>query len=157
MKFDKSRVYTSLNADELKAGDKVIVADCLDSLKFEVEKGAVIQELESIQNEMNDFRFVIERYQYNLAYLVERAKEKKWRPYKDTDEMIEDYKKRFNVDCPDYVMPLIWIKHKEWPSSKYLITGFNKSTIIVTYIEKEFTTLFDDYTYLDGTPCGIEE
>lgn len=33
MDFDKSKVYTALNADELKLGSKVIVADDLKTLK----------------------------------------------------------------------------------------------------------------------------
>ena len=32
MEFDKSRVYTALNADELKVGCKVIIADDIASL-----------------------------------------------------------------------------------------------------------------------------
>ena len=37
MKFDKSRVYTALNADELKVGSKVIVADSVRALKNAVK------------------------------------------------------------------------------------------------------------------------
>ena len=37
MEFDKSRVYTIVNADELKVGSKVIVADSLGLLKRLVE------------------------------------------------------------------------------------------------------------------------
>lgn len=33
MDFDKSKVYTTLNADELKVGSKVIVAYTLGALK----------------------------------------------------------------------------------------------------------------------------
>lgn len=33
MKFDKNKVFTALNADELPIGSKVIVADNLASLK----------------------------------------------------------------------------------------------------------------------------
>lgn len=75
MKFDVSKVYTAVNADELKKGDKVIVANCLDSLKVEVQEGVVIQVLEGVQSEIHDFRFSVEGqpYNYNLAYLVERA------------------------------------------------------------------------------------
>ena len=36
MEFDKSRVFTTVNADELKVGSKVIVADNLASLKRRV-------------------------------------------------------------------------------------------------------------------------
>lgn len=38
MEFDKSRVYTSVNADELKVGSEVICANNLDSLKCKVKQ-----------------------------------------------------------------------------------------------------------------------
>ena len=75
MEFDKSRIFTAINADELKVGDKVIVGDCLGSLKNEVELGAHVHQLKGIRDEMNDYRFVTEGYPYNLAYLVERAED----------------------------------------------------------------------------------
>lgn len=37
MKFDKSKLYTAVNADELKVGSKVFVADNLEELRTEVE------------------------------------------------------------------------------------------------------------------------
>lgn len=49
MDFDKSRVYTAVNADELKDGSKVYVADSIDTLKRYVEDGldtSTISELE---------------------------------------------------------------------------------------------------------------
>lgn len=36
MEFDKSKVYTALNADELKVGSKIIFADDLSSLQSRV-------------------------------------------------------------------------------------------------------------------------
>lgn len=39
MESDKSKVYTVLNADELKLGSGVIVADTLKDLKNKVEMG----------------------------------------------------------------------------------------------------------------------
>ena len=38
MEFDKNRVYTALNADELKVGSTVIVANDLWSLRGKVEE-----------------------------------------------------------------------------------------------------------------------
>lgn len=38
MEFDESRVYTTLNADELKIGSTIIVADNLMELKHRVKK-----------------------------------------------------------------------------------------------------------------------
>ena len=38
MKHDITRYYSAINADELKAGDKVIVADTLDGLKHKIQE-----------------------------------------------------------------------------------------------------------------------
>ena len=85
MKFDKSRVYTAINADELPIGSKVIVADNLASLKKKVaafydDENAIayITEVCDIIPENCEKRFkIVERYYdrclysyYGLAYLV---------------------------------------------------------------------------------------
>lgn len=84
MEFCKDRVFTSVNADELKAGDKVIVADCIADLKnFINDKGNVV-ELEGVRGENCDERFRVDYTNYSLAYLVERkenctnCKEGRW-------------------------------------------------------------------------------
>lgn len=164
MEFDKSRVYTALNADELKVGDKVYVADSLSDLKrlVEMNMSNCERKLKAIRKDYEINRFVVENpdfneYAYNLAYLVERAEEKKFRPYKDTDEMIADYKKRFSVDCAEYEFPLIWIKSKEIGGEKNLIIDAFESAIGISDEYVPFKSLFNSYTYLDGSPCGVEE
>lgn len=238
MKFDKSRVYTVINAEELKAGDKVIVADTIEILKERVEKEHKICELLGVASEKNPYRFAIDDVLYALAYLVERAenctnceyqsrseclKEKKdnilyccefyksrtlkgcdncihadikdsgtmlcrmgfldctpphnficsdyepktepkaephYRPFKDTDELIKVWCNK----CPAHnhrdrglTMPLIWVKNKG-DGSKVLITGFNQDdNEIMIYDCINLTDLFEHFTFLDGSPCGVEE
>ena len=78
MEFDRSRVYGAVNADELKAGDKVITARCMADLKIYVEADAKPNIIELIQDETNTDRFTCKHYGSNktydspLAYLVER-------------------------------------------------------------------------------------
>ena len=78
MKFDKSRVYTVLNADELKHGDKVFLADTITYLKTLVRVEGHMLEIDYIAGEDSKSRFCFynkendEIYSYNLAYLVER-------------------------------------------------------------------------------------
>ena len=78
MEFDKSRCFTSLNADELRAGDKVITARCMADLKTWVEADAEPNVIELIQDETNTNRFTCKCFGSNktydspLAYLVER-------------------------------------------------------------------------------------
>ena len=85
MEFDKSRCYSAINADELKAGDKVIVADSLGFLRQEVERGNYIEPLRKVLDESHLQRFKTPSgADWGLAYLVERkenctnCKEGRW-------------------------------------------------------------------------------
>lgn len=86
MEFDKSRIYTAVNADELKAGSRVCVADNLSNLKskFYKRKTAI---LSKIQSEVYQYRFCVENFNFALAYLIEPAEEKvlKWTDLKVGD------------------------------------------------------------------------
>lgn len=77
MEFDKSRVYTTLNADELKLGSKVIPADNLTTLKHRVQDKLMLSCLIGIQEEFNDYRFVTNDGVWALVYLVSEPKKKK--------------------------------------------------------------------------------
>ena len=88
MEFDKSRVYTALNADELKIGSKVFVADTLQYLKEQVETDNFVPScLVSVNDEECVHRFVTEDNWYVLAYLVEEPQKKvlKWTELKVGD------------------------------------------------------------------------
>lgn len=77
MNFDKSRVYTALNADELKVGSKVIVANALQTLKKHVaHESSNTVTLVGISDESYSDRFFDGTTNWCLAYLVEEPKEK---------------------------------------------------------------------------------
>lgn len=75
MEFDKSRVFSAVNADELKVGSRVILGDSLSELReaVEAEKEAAIQNLMIIHGENMSFRFTGDKYHSgrSLAYLIE--------------------------------------------------------------------------------------
>lgn len=77
MEFDKSRVYTALNADELKPGSRIFAADCLSTLKRYVENDDGIVTLEKVNDETHLSRFFDGESSRNLAYLVSAPEEKK--------------------------------------------------------------------------------
>lgn len=166
MEFDKSRVYTALNAEELKVGDKVYVADNPCDLELDVKNERDIAVIQEIYPRNTTARFRVrfchsEWYdEYCLAYLVERAKEKKYRPYESIDEFVSDFIKRFNTHCPNYAMPLIWVRSKATRTILNIDAFYNdaicKDDIYVGSSWKEMTDLFEDYTFLDGSPCGKE-
>ena len=124
MEFDKNRVYTALNADELAVGSKVIVADILKFLKEKVAFGSVPDTLTEVLDESNDYRFVIGKNHYALAYLVEEPAKLKW-----TDLRIGDIIRHgenvamvtqidFNGTCGLHIYAGEWIRDKnelgEW-------------------------------------------
>lgn len=80
MKFDKNRVYTAVNADELKPGDRVIVADTISGLREHVENDFV-SIVDCIASEDVLYRFQVVYKEVlttsALAYLVERKDENK--------------------------------------------------------------------------------
>lgn len=78
MEFDKSRVFTALNAHKLKVGSKVICADNLHALKFNVDNALYITTLGEILPEDCMLRFrTKEGEECALAYFIELPEEKK--------------------------------------------------------------------------------
>ena len=96
MEFDKSKVYTAVNADELRIGDRVILGDSLSELREEVEaeKEAAIQNLMIIHGENMSFRFTGDKYHSgrSLAYLIEPPAEPKYKPFESVDKAMEAIK-----------------------------------------------------------------
>ena len=96
-------------------------------------------------------QFNFELFQYRI-----KPKEPTYRPYKDCEEMIADFNKRFPSGQPNCSMPLIWLRDKD--GDRLLVHGF--LTIAVELSEYIFTTLVElrnKFTYLDGSPCGKKE
>ena len=83
-----------------------------------------------------------------------------YRPYKSVDELVSDFKERFDTHTPAYAMPLIWVQRKD-KNEKFLITGFtsteNGEFVMIGNVLFGLGVLFDDYTFLDGSPCGVQE
>lgn len=124
MEFDKNRVYTAVNAEELKVGSKVIVADNLKFLKEKVAFGPVPDELTKVLDESNEYRFVVDKNHCALAYLVEEPAKLKW-----TDLRIGDIIRHgenvamvtqidFNGTCGMHIYAGEWIRDRneleEW-------------------------------------------
>lgn len=104
MKFDKEKIFTVLNANEVRIGSSGYFADNLRSLRTaaEEEYSRAYGEIEEIMDDSYGCRFrKKDGDTYTLFYLAEKPREKKLRP------SLED--------------------------------------------------LVEAYTYLDGSPCGIEE
>lgn len=100
---------------------------------------------------------------WDWSYLDYRVKpESKYRPYKDTDEMIEDFLHRFqNISSHgNWYMPLIWLRLANTEDVRmWLITEYGDNFVVMANSSYAMCRLFQEFTYLDGSPCGklVEE
>ena len=149
MEFDKSRVYTALNADELQIGSKCIFADTVKGLRRRVEEDTnCIETFYRLYNNGCDDSFVGNDCAYCYAYLIEPPAEPKYKPFKDIDKAMEAIKKHGG-----------WIKKK---SNRYQYIVIAKSPTSLRLFDGWFTleAIFYDYVFADdGSPCGelVEE
>ena len=86
------------------------------------------------------------------------------RPFKSCEELIHHVEAYYlGNNRPNGTMPLIWIKSKEYGTDN-LITAFDNnkdsiggSCVFFQDIWLDMKELFDNFTFLDGSPCGVEE
>ena len=155
MKFDKSRVYTALNADELKVGSKVYVSDNMYYLRECVEDNFESCILTRVMSEKEAKRFGIDdksNEKWQLAYLIEPPAEPKYKPFSSVEKAMEVIMKHGG-----------WVKRLGF-EYYYLIKGccsdgrgLNIYTDVIPYSAESFfcSFIFAD----DGSPCGelVEE
>ena len=155
MEFDKSRVYTALNAEELPIGSKCVFADDLRELRRLVSIEDTSQVLIAIKGESYKYRFEQAKADcmgdtlFALAYLIESPTEPKYKPFESVDKAIEAIKAHDG-----------WVEDKEAPL-KLLIVGVSISGVLIGRASvTDFNRLFSDYVFVDdGSPCGelVEE
>ena len=120
------------------------------------EEGKTIEH----KNKDGDKWFEVSTPSWNWRDYDYRVKEEpKYRPYKDTEEMINDFCERFGVKRTNFGEPFIWVKSKDVGIliiRKCLITEFYLKAVILGSNNEvsHLSELFDDYTYLDGSLCG---
>ena len=93
------------------------------------------------------------------------------RPFNDCDELVDYWKKKMYVPAFYYTKdfrdklsrPDIWVKNKEYGTDN-LITAFDGnnesiggSCVFIQDIWIDMKELFDNFTFCDGSPCGVEE
>ena len=149
MEFDKSRVYTAVNADELKIGSRCIFANTILSLREEVESlkgGEFIGELIAILNDNLVNRLRGEKGAYPLAYLIEPPAEHK--PFESIDKAMEAIKKHGG-----------WVKWKD-DDIQGLVVGKSDDRVKILQDWVLPEELFEGFVFAnDGSPCGelVEE
>ena len=153
MEFDKSRVYTAVNADELQIGSKCIFADTVRGLRRKVEEDIDCLEIfYRLYNNGGDDLFVGNDCTYCYAYLIELPAEPKYKPFSNMENL-----KKSAVKYKGF------IKTKQGVQEGIIIgISFDYKAIIKTRWGVNYLTfeqLFENYTFDDGTPCGelVEE
>lgn len=80
MKFDKSKVYNAVNADELEEGDVVFAADTLADLqRYVVAIEGNVYEISNINMPTEEYRFLVNESAFALTYLIAKHND----PYKE--------------------------------------------------------------------------
>lgn len=144
MKFDKTRVYSICNADEVKVGSKGFFADNISDLKKKVSEGHELLTLVKIYGEKSATRFSISSISsYILFYLVEEPEEKKYRPYHNTAEI------------PGGALLKIVVSSD---NTRFLITAAeDKRVYLGPQGWIDLYDLYKYYTWPSDNPCGVEE
>ena len=147
MTFDESKVYTALNADELRVGSRCIFADTIQDLKKTVERSVGYErtKLKRLQDDTNTCRFIDSfGTMFVFAYLIESPKESEYRPFKNIEEAMKAIKAHGG-----------WIKYKVSGRSS-LVFAYDEETITISDDELDTNTLFLTYVFVDdGSPCGV--
>ena len=91
-------------------------------------------------------------------YTIEQNKEKHYRPFEDTTELMLEYQNRFHVNNYCIEEPLIWVKKKVCSGDeRSLITAYDINCAFIQDNWIDFTELFEKYTFIDGSVFGVEE
>lgn len=152
MEFDKSRVYTAVNADELAIGSTCIFADTIQDLREKVQGGFragdcaedYFRHLAEIYDDDTIERFVANDCTYIYAYLIEPPAEPKYKPFENVEEAMKAIKAHGG-----------WIKYNV--SANYsLVIEYGGGSVHTKEKCIYMQDLFDDYVFADDrSPCGV--
>lgn len=114
-----------------------------------------------------DFSSLAENYRIKPEIVNAENDEKKYRPFKDCDELITTFQKKIEKETelghiiyPVLYKPCIWVRSKRCASEHLIISfGLIRHCNIVIINNMDFTMkeFFDSFEFLDGSPCGVEE
>ena len=149
MEFDKSRVYTAVNADNLKVGSQCIFADTLKGLHRQV-KDIDAANYVQILVIVDDDQFVGNYYThaYDYAYLVKPPAEPKYKPFESVDKAMDAIKKHGG-----------WLERKS-DGLQGIVVAKSGDRIKAVQCWYRLGDMFESLVFADdGSPCGelVEE
>lgn len=92
---------------------------------------------------------------WNINKLYRIKQQGRFRPYRHTSELIEAWKGKETCVHSDLVLPIIWVKSKNTPTSLN-IAGIKDNSVLINKTWVCLEVLFSTYTFLDGSSCGVE-
>ena len=151
MEFDKSRVYTAVNADELPIGSKCIFADTVKALRKKVQAddyAQYVQPFIRLHDNGYDVQFLAGCYTYAYAYLIEPPAEPKYLPFASNKKAMEAIMKHGG-----------WVKHKNEQYSFITAIDIGEEDGYEIKIDDDWFSadeLLKNYVFAnDGSPCGV--
>lgn len=180
MKFDRTKIYTQVNADEVLIGSRGFLGNCVADLEKQVasfdcnsvDDKRQLRKIDEIRGEDEYFRFMSKLEDddtcgspdASLFYLVEEPVTSQYRPYINTEEMIKDIWQRAGNPAENIhtlLLPQIWVKRindgetllvtRMYDGDEY--SGF-QVCIADHYCNKK--DLLEYFIYPDGSPCGMK-
>lgn len=82
----------------------------------------------------------------------------KYRPFSTNQELLDTWASKIKRQVGNLFMPLIWVREKE-ENTVSMINAFIEDNVVSIAAGDiiELDELYKQYTFLDGSPCGIEQ
>ena len=146
MEFDKSRVYTAFNAEDLKVGSKCIFADTASYLRQMVQDEnayAYVQVFTELWNADSIGRFKVCDYRYIYAYLIEPPAGPKYKPFESVEKAMDAIKKHGG-----------WLERKS-DGLQGIVVAKSSDRIKAVQCWYRLGDMFQSLVFADdGSPCG---
>lgn len=146
MKFDKARVYTALNADELEIGSICFLADTIAQLRerVESENDEYKRKIDHIFSERVAYRFCDKSALHFLyAYLIEPPRKPNYRPFKNVAEAMTAIKEHGG-----------WVQNCS-SGNQYIVLAKFYDSLLFWRERVSMKAFLQEYVFADdGSPCG---
>ena len=150
MKFDKNKVYTASNAEDLPIGSLCVFADTLQDLQQTVESSYVYERMKILTKlyKYDRFqRFIADGNGYLCAYLIEPPAKAKYKPFENVEKAMKAIKEHGG-----------WVKNSL--GTCWLVTGYATKEDVTKFLHiannwESSDSLLRNYVFAaDGSPCG---
>ena len=162
------KVYTTLNADEVKPGSLGYFADDLETLERMISSGSTLKMLEKVNDKRAAARFkLLNENSYCLFYLVEQPSELNVQPSELNVQPSELNVQPSELNVQPYISGAALLS--DFESKQHPLYVFNNDTkdcIMITrititgvYLNSEFVPLSEltaHFSFKNGDPVGVK-